>query len=166
MPGDIIILRKCTKNNDHMPYCSWHMAPDSCNCYFSFWAIFCLLTPITARKMKISKKWKKMPRDIIILHKCTKNHDHKLYCSWDMVCDTCNCYFSFCAIFCPFTAQKSKFQNFKKKKKNYLEISLFYTCIPQIMIRSCTVPKIWCVIDGRTDRCKKWQIEVGAQPKN
>ena len=30
-----------------------------CNCYFSFWTYFCLFTPITAWKMKISKKWKK-----------------------------------------------------------------------------------------------------------
>ena len=28
---------------------------------------------------------KKVLRDIIILHKFTKNHDHILYCSWDMV---------------------------------------------------------------------------------
>ena len=27
------------------------------------------------------KKMKKTPRDVIILHKCTKNHDHMLYCS-------------------------------------------------------------------------------------
>ena len=29
------------------------------NCYFSFWATFCPFAPLTARKMKISKKWKK-----------------------------------------------------------------------------------------------------------
>ena len=28
-------------------------------CYFSFWAILFPFTPITAQKMKISKKWKK-----------------------------------------------------------------------------------------------------------
>ena len=27
------------------------------------------------------KKKKKTPGDIINLHKCTKNHDHRLYCS-------------------------------------------------------------------------------------
>ena len=53
-------------------------------------------------KMKKKKK-KKMPGEIIILNKCTKNHDHMLYCSWDMVCDGSNCYFSFWTIFCPFT---------------------------------------------------------------
>ena len=55
-PGNIIILHKCTKNRDHMQYCSWDMANDRWNCYFSFWAIFC---PLTAQKIKISKKWKK-----------------------------------------------------------------------------------------------------------
>ena len=41
-PGDIIILQKCTKNHDHMLYCSWDMVREGCNCYFSSWAIFCL----------------------------------------------------------------------------------------------------------------------------
>ena len=49
---------KCTKNQDHMLYCSWDMARDECNCYFSFLTIFCPFTHLTAPKMKISKKWK------------------------------------------------------------------------------------------------------------
>ena len=33
------------------------------------------------QKIKIlKKKKKKMPEDIIILHKCTKTHDQNLYC--------------------------------------------------------------------------------------
>ena len=48
--------------------------------------------PLTAQKMKISKI-KKNPGDIIILHKCTKNHDHPLYCSRDVVRDEFNSYF-------------------------------------------------------------------------
>ena len=95
-PGDIIILQKWTKNHNHMLYCSLDMAHNRCNCYFSFWAIFCPFAPLTARKMK------RIPGDIIILQQCTKNHDHMLYCSWDMARDGCN-YFSFWAIFCPFT---------------------------------------------------------------
>ena len=64
---------------------------------------------------------KKTPRDVIILHKCTKNHDHMLYCSWDMACDGCDCYFSFWAIFCPYppplpTAQKK--WKVQKNEKN------------------------------------------------
>ena len=38
------------------------MARDGCNCYFSFWVIFCPFTPLTAQKMKIKKKWKKARR--------------------------------------------------------------------------------------------------------
>ena len=29
----------------------------------------------------------KIPGDIIILHMCTKNYDHMMYGSWDMMCD-------------------------------------------------------------------------------
>ena len=32
-------------------------------------------------------KLKKMPGYIIILHRCTKNHDHREYCSWYMAHD-------------------------------------------------------------------------------
>ena len=89
--------------------------------------------------------------DIIVLHKCTKNHDHRLPCSWDMACDGCNCYFSFWAFFCPFTlliAKKWKFQRNNKKKKQQLEISSFKTSVPKIMIMCFTVPEIWHVTDA------------------
>ena len=49
------------------------------------------------------EKLKKTPGDII-LHKCNKNHDHVLYCSLDMAHNRFNCYFSFWAIFYPFTS--------------------------------------------------------------
>ena len=55
------------------------MAHDRCNFYFSFWAIFCPFTPLTAQKIKIKKKMKKSPGDIIILHMCTKNYDQMMY---------------------------------------------------------------------------------------
>ena len=56
-------------------------------------------------------------------------------------------YFSFWAIFCPFThlpAQKIKILKIYKK---HLEISSFDTSVPKIMIMCCTVPEIWCVTD-------------------
>ena len=62
VPGDIIILHNCTKNNDHRLYCSWDMARDRCNCYFSFWAIFCPFTLLKAQKIKFLKKWKNTRR--------------------------------------------------------------------------------------------------------
>ena len=91
------------RNNIYLQCCcSWDMACDRCDYYFSFWAIFCPFTPLTAQKFKI-KKNEKIPGYIIILHKCTKNHDNMLYSSWDIARDRCNCYFSFWAIFCTFT---------------------------------------------------------------
>ena len=113
--------------------------------------------PLATRKIKMIKKWKKTPGDII-LHKCTKNHDHMLYCSWYMAYDRCNCYFSFWATFCPFnplTAQKIKIS---KQWKQHLEILSFYTCVPEIMIRWYTVPEKWCTTDGWMDRQKKWHM--------
>ena len=107
-------------------------------------------------------KMKKMPGDIIILHKCTKNHDHTLYYSWDMVRDRCNCYFSFWAIFCPFTYLRVQKIKISKKWKKRLEISSFYTCISKIMIWWCKVPEIWCATDGQTNG--KRDTKVGAPP--
>ena len=56
------------------------MAQDRCNCYFSFWTVFCPFNPITAQKIKILKNEKKTkPENIIILHMCTKNYDQMMY---------------------------------------------------------------------------------------
>ena len=111
--------------------------------------------PKTAWKMKVwKKKWKqkkktKTPGDII-LHKCTKNHDHMLYCTWDMVRDIK--LFFILGYFLPFyTPNNLKNQNFKKKVKKHLEISSFYTRVPKMMIRWCMVPEIWYATDGRMD---------------
>ena len=148
-----------------MLYCSWYMVHDSCN-YFSFWAIFWPFTPQTAQKMKIkkNKKIKKTPGDTIILHKCTKNHDYMIYCSWDMACDRCNCYCSFWAIFCPFTSLTVKKIKILKKWQKHLEISSFYTYVQKNMIRD----DVWFLRNGawRMDGWKKWHIEVAAPPKN
>ena len=121
--------------------------------FFHFGPFFCPFTLLKARKIKRKKdKMKETPGDIIILHKCIKNHDHMPYFSWDMARDRCNCYFPFWTIVCsfiPLTAQKIK--TLKEWKKN-LEISSFYICVPKIMIRWCTVPGMWYAKDGRTDR--------------
>ena len=106
--------------------------------------------PTNNPKNKILKKMKKkkMPGDIIILHKCTKNHDHMLYCSWDiMVHDRCNFYFSFGAIFCFLTPTPWK-SKFLKNEKKPLEISSFYTFVPKIMIN---YDQLWCTTDGWTN---------------
>ena len=191
--------------NINMLYCSWHVAHDRCNCYFSFWAIFCPFAPITAQKIKIKKNkikkcleissfytsipkimiicytvpeiqpmthviifhfgrflpfyprnspknenfknMKKIPEDIITLHKCAKNHDHMLYCSWDMAHDRHNCYFSFWAIFCPFTPVTTQKMKISKTWKKFLKISSLYISVPKIMIICYTVPEIWRMTD-------------------
>ena len=118
-------------------------------CYFSFWAIFFLFTnekKWNSPKHENFKKMKKKGLEISFY----ANHDHILYCSWDMARETCNCYFSFWAIFCPFTSLPTLPD---------LEIS-FYTCVPKIMISWCTVPEIWWATDGWTDGRKRWHIEV------
>ena len=60
--------------------------------------------PTNNQKNQNFEKNKKKAWRYIILHKCNKNHDHMLYCSWDMALDGCNCYFSYWAIFCHFTS--------------------------------------------------------------
>ena len=109
---EILSFHMCTINNNQKMYGSWDIECDGQN-FLSFWTIFAHLPPKNPKNQNF-EKMKKMPGDIIILHKCTKNHDHMLQCSWDMACDRCN-YFPFWAIFCPFTIQKIKIS---KKWKN------------------------------------------------
>ena len=130
--GVIIFLHKYTINNNHMMYDSWDT---ECKRQFFviFWVIFCPFTPLKNQKIKIWKKWKRL-RDIIILLKCTRKHDHMLHCSWDMARDRCSLYLSFWDIFCPFTPLMTQKIKFFKKWKKHLEMLSFYTCVPKIMI--------------------------------
>ena len=59
-----------------------------------------------------------------------------------MAHDGCNCYFSFWAIFQPFSPLTAQKNENEKKKKKHLDIS-FYTSVPKIMIICSTVPEIW-----------------------
>ena len=113
-------------------------------------------TPLTAQKMKISKKWKEhlkissfytiVPKLMIICYTVPE----KWYVTDVIVI------FHF-GLF------------FVLLMKKCLEISSFYTCVPKIMIWWCMVPEIWCATDGRTDKqtdgWQKWHVEVGAPPK-
>ena len=89
------------------------------------WTIFHPFIPLTVSKMKIKKKKKKAPGDIIILHNCTKNRDHMLYCPWDMARDGCNCYFSSWAVFALLPLQQHKKWKFQKMKKTHGDIIIF-----------------------------------------
>ena len=122
----------------------WCMAPEiwssTDRMFLSSWAIFCPFTPTPTPKQP-----EKSPGDIIILHNSTKNHDHMLYCSWDMMRDGCNSYFSFWAMLFPFTPLTTQKMSSKQWKKD-LGIS-FYTSVPTIIIICYTVPDIWHVAD-------------------
>ena len=63
------------------------MVCDRCNCYFSFWAIFCPFTPLNSPKNQNFENMKQKPGDIIILLMCTKYYDQIMYGSGDMVCN-------------------------------------------------------------------------------
>ena len=59
-PRDIIILHKCTINDNQMMYGSWVMEWNRQK-ILSFWTIFCPFTPLISQKIKILKNWKKPP---------------------------------------------------------------------------------------------------------
>ena len=148
------MLNMCNINDNHMMYGSWDTECNRPN-FLLFWTIFCPFTPLTAQKIKILQKWKKKKNsgDIISLQKCNRNHDHILHCSWNMVHDRCNCYFSFWAIFClftPLTAQKIK--TLKKWKKNTWRYHHF-----KYVYRELWSDDVWFLrygaqyMDGQTD---------------
>ena len=80
------------------------------------------------RKIRILKKWKKIAGDIIILHMCTKNHNHMRYSSWDKEWDRIICHFG------PFFAllhslpNNPENQNFQKMKKASGDVIILNLC--------------------------------------
>ena len=118
-------------------------------CHFGL--LFVLLPPLTIQKVK------KTPGDIIILHNCTKNHDHMLHCSWWYMTDVIF-YFSFWAIFRSFTPLKARKIKILKNQQKCFEMLSFLTSVWKIIIICYTVPEVWCVIDIRKIKIKKnWE---------
>ena len=103
---DIIILQMFTLNDSHMIY---GFSDIKCNRQNFFVILDCFLPfyPFNKPKNQDFEKLKKVPGDIIILHMCTKNHDHMLYCSLDMTHNGFN-HFPFWAIFYTFTSLKAQ----------------------------------------------------------
>ena len=171
-PEDIIILHLCcTTNDDHIltaqeikilkkwkkmlgymillhqkwkSYDVWFLRNGVRHSFLSFWAILCPFTPLKIWKIKILKeKKKKTLEDIIILHLCTTSNDQMIYGSWDIKSNRQN-FLSCWAIFCPFIPITTR--NLKKWKKP-MEISSFYTCVPQMAIIWCMVSEKWSMTD-------------------
>ena len=117
---------------------------------------------LTAQKNEnLKKKMKTKGRDMSIFHKCTKDHNHILFCSWDMTCGGCNCYFSLWAIFCPFTTVTAQKIKISKIWKNYLEI-LFFTHVYQNLWLDDARFMRYGVrrMGGRTDRRKDGKTDT------
>ena len=76
-----IILHMCTKNNNRMRYGSLDTEWDRHN----FLSLLLLL--LNNPENQNFEEIKQASGDVIILHMCTKNHNHMMYMSWDMECN-------------------------------------------------------------------------------
>ena len=116
---------------------------------------FFAILPFNSMKNQNIKNEKQPWRyqDTIILHKCTKNHDHLICCSWDVVEDGCICYFHFGLYFSllaplpPFPPNSSKNENFKSNEKNPWRYHHFTQVYKKIMIICYIAPEKWHMSD-------------------
>ena len=129
--------------------------------FFSFWVIFCHFTPLTALKIEIKKKKKKkMAGDFIILHKCTKNHNHMLYCSWKWHMTDVIVIFHFGLFFSLLNQNIPKIE-IKKKKPTPGDIIILHMCIKNYDQMIPYAPDIWCATDWWTDRrMDRWKSAI------
>ena len=105
-------LEMVHQNYDHIMYVSW----DRCNLW-SFWAIFCIFTPLLTPKIKtwknVKKSWRYYPFTNLY-------HKWRSYDVWFLRYKAQQTVF-FChfgPFFCPFTPkQPRKNQNFEKMKE-------------------------------------------------
>ena len=167
----------CTINDSHVMYGSWDMECSGQN-FFSLLTVFCSFTKKKkSKKLKILKKWKNRLK-ISSLYTNVSKVMIICYTVPVILCVTDVILIFYFELFLPFHPPNNpKNQKFRKMKRKQLDISSIYTCVPKINIIWCTVPKIWCVTDRRTDRRtngrtdrrthgqKKWHIEVGTPPK-
>ena len=124
----------------------WCMVPDiwsMTQSFLSWQTIFCIFTTLTTRENQNFEIMKKTPWDIIILHMCNINENHRTYGSWDMEPNR-HYTLSIEAIFCPFTPLTTwKAKSFKKWKKQ-LEIlqQQHFTFVYHKWQSWCMVPEI------------------------
>ena len=109
MAGDIITVHKCTKNYNHSTCSSSDTVGTS---IFLILGYFLPFYPIFGPKNQNFIKMKEVSGDIIILHKCTKNHNHSVCSSSDTVRKSFSSIWTIFSPFTPFWAKKIKI--FKK----------------------------------------------------
>ena len=106
----------CTKNGNHMMYASWDMEYNR-HKFLTFWAIFCLYTPLLSPKIKIWNKFKKTSRYYPITHVYHKWRLHDVWFLRHKARQTE--FFIILGHFLPFNLPNNlKNQNFEKMKKN------------------------------------------------
>ena len=95
-----------------------HSGTDRIFCHFRL--LFALLPPLTTRKIKILKKWKKH-LEISSFYTCVPQ---------TTIIWSATKFLLFWTIFCPFTLLITQKIKILKKPKTRLEISSFYTSVP------------------------------------
>ena len=139
MPGDIIILHMCTINDDHMMSGSRDM---KCNRTFCHYRPFLPIYPTNNSKNQNFQKMKTKQLEISSFYTSVPKIMTICYTVPEIWCMTDVIFILHTALFLPFFALKTRKIKFLKIRKKTLEIS-FYTCVPKIMIKWCTVPEIW-----------------------
>ena len=87
--------------------------------------------PTNNPEIQNSRKMKKPPWHVIILHMSTINENHMKYGSWEMECDRQK-FLSLWDILCPFTPLTTRKIKILEKWKNRLDMLSFY-------IHMCTI---------------------------
>ena len=130
-----------------MMYGSWNMKRNKQN-FLSFMTVFCPFAPLTTRKIKILKNWKKRLK---ISSFCTSVSKIMIICCTvpEIWCVTDVIIFNFgpFVALLPPNSQPKKSKLKKKKWKKTLEMSSFYTSAPKFTIIYYTILEIWCVTD-------------------
>ena len=132
--GEIIISHLFTKNHNHMRHGSWDTGWHRQN-FWSLWAIFCPFTPLTIKNLK-NKNFEKMRcHHFAHVYQISQSYDA---CFLRHGAQQTEFLFFRGQFFLPLYPNKNlKNQNFEKMKKatttkkKHLEISSFYTCVPQ-----------------------------------
>ena len=74
----------------------WCMVPEIPNMtdrLFCHFEPFFPFLPLNNPKNQNFEKMKKLPGDVLILHRCNMNDNHMMYGSWDTKCDRIFCHF-------------------------------------------------------------------------
>ena len=91
-------------------------------CAHQYLGLSLLFPHFLAQKIQNVWKIKKIPGDIIILHQCTKNHNHMIFNSQNMMWIALQVILGHLCLLPNFWAKKSKFLKKRKKSPGYIII--------------------------------------------